>query len=720
MNKIKLILLTLICSLQCYGQSTYNIVDFGASPTQAADSNRIAIQNAINQCNSDGGGLIYIPRGVFKVNKNPAAGTYYLGSLLLTSGKSKITFKGDGIGVSVIKLAPGSYTNDCHVFLLRDNVSKISFSDFTIDGSRGEHTAVQEQMHGIETNGGVNELYINRMEFINTVGDGVRLLGLDNGNDNDKAWVLNSQFKNNGRSGVTVQRGTRNVWIKDNIFESVSDQSIDFEPSGAEEPTEYVISGNIVRHNSTSFYAMTIGGGNSKNIIISGNQFIGGSVFAQNADQIKFVDNIIEGYQNVSAVTILKRATGFSAFNNTIINNGNQPAISINRQSGSSPFDLDFSGNKIQCESTAFSISGAYDVKISNNKIYGGGQVCIAINTTDNMNAELGGFSIENNEVVNFNEFVVFDNYYATNVFKYLKIIGNNHFDYKPTKTISKFVSIKNPLNGSARYIREMLITDNILDGAITSDNQIILGPVFKYFKVRDGRQQEFMCSQSPENLIFAPKGSITTRTDESGIYSRMFKTTSEVSSTGWVNTALSGYIKLIEDSFTGTGQLSAHAPDINLTGNSWTEQNLSWTINAEANVMTTGNGVATIESGTNNCLIKVNVRAVGADGNFSGILFRFQDISNYWFVGISTNADKFRLVERVNGVDITRVEKSMPINAQSYTLDLLLKDSQIKATLDGGNDLNFNSTSLQSNTVHGLVAKVTSRYYFDNFFIYK
>jgi hypothetical protein len=686
------------------------------------EENRVELQNIVNALNSSGGGVIMIPRGVHLVNKNPTVGAYYLGAILLTQGKYGITFKGYGKGVSVLKLAPGSYTDDCHIFLIRDNVSNISFEDLTLDGSRGEHSVYVEQMHGIETNGGVKNLYIKNVEFKNTVGDGIRLLGYDSPDYNDKTWIEDCDFNNNGRSGVTVQRGTKSVWIKDNVFSGVQDQSIDFEPTGNESATEYIITGNIIRHTSATEYAMTLGGNQSRNVLISNNLFLGGSIYAQNADKIKFNNNTIEGKSGISAITIIKRSDGFEMINNTIKNVGTQAAIDIYRQSSSSPYNIFISSNNIECAGVAIRMDGVYDIKISNNKIKGNGGICFNIGNVQNINSELGGITIENNDSSNFNEFLVFDNYYSTNVFRHLKVIGNTHFDYRSPKQITKFTTIKNPLNGTGRYIKELLITDNVIDGNINSTSQVSLGSdAFKYFKIRDGRQQEFIASQTPENLIFAPKGSITTRTDESGIYSKLTKSTPETLSTGWVNTSLSNYIKLVEDAFSNPSTLSAHIPDLNITGSQWVENGLTWSVNNSVNVNSTGNGVATIDCGSPDGLIKVNVKVVSLVDLAGGIVFRYQDNNNYWMVALVSQYNKFRIIQRVNGQDYTRIESSFSmISGATYTIDVLLKGNQIKATIDGSNDLNYNSQTGNTNTKHGLGARVTSRYYFDNFSIFK
>lgn len=98
-----------------------NIKQFGAD--ESATDNVTAIQSAINYVASAGGGTVIIPKGTYNV----------LGGVKTIILKSNVKIKGEGIGVSTIRIS--DKTNDwASLFYHGDQtLYNIGFEDFTVD-----------------------------------------------------------------------------------------------------------------------------------------------------------------------------------------------------------------------------------------------------------------------------------------------------------------------------------------------------------------------------------------------------------------------------------------------------------------------------------------------------------------------------------------------------------------------------------------------------------
>jgi hypothetical protein len=269
-----------------------NVRDFGAVGDGATDD-RAAIQAAIDDAVSNDKGGILLPSGTYRTSRVP--GERWSIDL---NGVQDFMLAGEG-PKSVVKLMDTtSATGDWHVFILRNKCQRVVFKDLVVDGNRTGLTKPDEQSHGIEVEPGTEDLVVDRCILRECFGDGVRLLGADQPGKNVKRLrIENSLFQTNKRSGLAIQRALEKIIIVNCVFDAtVSDQSIDFEPSGSDGPTDLIIQGCLINHtNGTS--AVTLSGIGGPDPLVrckfSDNIVLGGQIFCTDVHQLTIQNNIV-------------------------------------------------------------------------------------------------------------------------------------------------------------------------------------------------------------------------------------------------------------------------------------------------------------------------------------------------------------------------------------------------------------------------------------------
>lgn len=273
-----------------------NVKDFGAAGDGVQDD-REAIQAAINDAVSKGKGGILFPAGTYRVSRVPSTVPDGRWSIDL-NGVQDCMVIGEG-PKSVVKLEDTTNpkgTGGWHVFILRNNCRRIVFKDLVIDGNRTGLTRPAEQSHGIEVESGTEDLVIERCILRECFGDGMRLLGTPSQNVK-RLRIENSLFQTNKRSGLAIQRAVEQIIITNCIFDStVTDQSIDIEPSGHDGPTDIVIHGCIINHTNRT-PAVALSGISSPEPLVrcnfTDNFVIGGHVFCTDVNQLTIQNNTV-------------------------------------------------------------------------------------------------------------------------------------------------------------------------------------------------------------------------------------------------------------------------------------------------------------------------------------------------------------------------------------------------------------------------------------------
>ncbi len=273
-----------------------NVKEFGAVGDGVTDD-RAAIQAAIDDAVANNKGGIVFPSGTYRVSRVTVPGGRW--SLDL-NGVQDFMVMGEG-PKSVVKLVDtSSATGDWHIFILRNGCRRVTFKDLVIDGNRTGLTEPNEQSHGVEVEDGTEDLVIDRCILRECFGDGVRLLGkaeAAGGKNVRRVRIENCLFQTNKRSGLGIQRALEQIIVANCFFDAtVTDQSIDFEPSGSDSPADLVIQGCIINHTNRTA-AVTLSGISGPDPLIrckfSDNLVLGGRIFCTDVDQLTIQNNVV-------------------------------------------------------------------------------------------------------------------------------------------------------------------------------------------------------------------------------------------------------------------------------------------------------------------------------------------------------------------------------------------------------------------------------------------
>jgi hypothetical protein len=184
--------------------------------------------------------------------------------------------------------------------MLRNGCQRVVFKDLVIDGNRTGLTDPDEQSHGIEVEDGTEALVIDRCIIRDCFGDGVNLLGQAQGAGGQNVKRLrieNCLFQTNKRSGLGIQRALEQIIITNCIFDrTVSDQSIDFEPTGSDAPTDLLIEGCIINHTNQVVAVSLSGIGGPDPLVrckFANNLVLGGPIFCTDVDQLTIQNNVV-------------------------------------------------------------------------------------------------------------------------------------------------------------------------------------------------------------------------------------------------------------------------------------------------------------------------------------------------------------------------------------------------------------------------------------------
>lgn len=271
-----------------------NVRDFGAVGDGITDD-RLAIQAAIDDAVANDRGGIFFPSGTYRVSRPEIPGERW--SLDL-NGVTDFMVAGEG-AKSVVKLVDTTAaTSDWHVFILRNNCRRVVFKYLVVDGNRTGLTDPDEQSHGIEVEDGTEDLTIDHCILRDCFGDGVRLLGrAPTGENVRRVRIESCLFQTNNRSGLGIQRALEQIIVAHCFFDAtVSDQSIDFEPTGSDAPTDLIIEGCIINHTNRG-PAVTLSGISGPEPLVrakfSNNIVLGGQVFCTDVAQLTIQDNVV-------------------------------------------------------------------------------------------------------------------------------------------------------------------------------------------------------------------------------------------------------------------------------------------------------------------------------------------------------------------------------------------------------------------------------------------
>lgn len=168
------------------GSGVFNVLGYGAVADPSVD-NRAAIQAAIDAAHDAGGGLVYVPHGIYGVDASPdKAGAIYL--------ESNVFMMGDGMGQSVLRVldnASGDITGIVRTD--REETDNYGLADITLDGNRGNNPDTLK-VTGYYSGGIPGEKIADK-----------------------DAWVLRVEARNNNGYGFDPHEQTRRLTIADSV-----------------------------------------------------------------------------------------------------------------------------------------------------------------------------------------------------------------------------------------------------------------------------------------------------------------------------------------------------------------------------------------------------------------------------------------------------------------------------------------------------------------------
>jgi hypothetical protein len=168
--------------------SVYNVIDYGAEVDP-----RDGIQSAIEACEADGGGKVFVPALTYAM----AAGE----QLLISS--NNVTFEGQGDASHITQ------TNTSEQIPFRVTGSQYKLRDFKFT-----HTAVNDANYAIEFNGGDN----GEVSGLNIVDAGGIALGWQG--VTDSIWVHHCRTSNSIDGGIYSAGGATNFSATDNFIDT--------------------------------------------------------------------------------------------------------------------------------------------------------------------------------------------------------------------------------------------------------------------------------------------------------------------------------------------------------------------------------------------------------------------------------------------------------------------------------------------------------------------
>ena len=192
-----------------------------------------------------------VPNGSTIVFK--AGGTYRVNVALKISGKTNVTFNGNG---ATIKAVGTGYNENYSLFYFVSyggGNSGIKVRNFNLVGSDptpGTFSSGQEGQHGILVDGGTN-FEIDHNTFSAAFGDGVEVNSGASG-----VHIHDNTFTNTGRNGLSVIWGNH-VEFDHNTLGHMGYMPFDVEPNTSSQPSSFIsIHDNATGYWSNAFFAV--------------------------------------------------------------------------------------------------------------------------------------------------------------------------------------------------------------------------------------------------------------------------------------------------------------------------------------------------------------------------------------------------------------------------------------------------------------------------------
>jgi len=197
----------------------YNVKDYGALGNGSAND-ATAINAAIAQANTDGGGVVHFPRGTYLVSAS-------------VTMKSNVWLQGAGIGATTIKRANSAA--DLHLLnAATASNDYISVSDMEIDGNRANNTSTG---HGIRLDDGATEVRIWNVFIHDTYSYGIGLQATSTGYQ--QIFIDSVHIKDVGSDGIDIKdpaSTNENIFLSNILVDNWGLGFLINDPDDASEP----------------------------------------------------------------------------------------------------------------------------------------------------------------------------------------------------------------------------------------------------------------------------------------------------------------------------------------------------------------------------------------------------------------------------------------------------------------------------------------------------
>lgn len=311
--------------------------------TGNAAQNTAALNTAISDAHNGGGGEIFIDAAEYELT--------YSGSkndMVILRSKKNITIRGRGTKQTTFlwdeAVYPATQGQDRYMFSSNQGTENIKLRNFSVNGKRDEIVAAGNWIGGAQFH--VLNIYASRkidiigLDLYNCLADAVRLLG-----DIRDTNVLGCHITNCGRSGISIQGGTRIRIAHNVITPPISDQAIDLESPRAKD--HVIIEDNWLENGSAAKVfapvASGTGGGfhvrgntmigdvfiyGPENTTINDNRFLGGGFHVKFGEDISIRNNYFETDSNVEGGVKINGGTNLVIFEgNRIKQIGDETAV---------------------------------------------------------------------------------------------------------------------------------------------------------------------------------------------------------------------------------------------------------------------------------------------------------------------------------------------------------------------------------------------------------
>lgn len=287
------------------GAVFYNCQDYGVIP--GSSDNTDAMQSLIDLVHENGGGVIWIPIGVYTFDSVNSSYDMTSNITTLLEAKSHVSILGESLSGSVLKVT-GKTTQGAGLFCQNsvhsgEILEGCSYQNFTVDMSEASLTTYTHRGKAFYYSG-IKDCVFRDLRLISTPSTSLGIDMLDNVvmdsiyvYQGGRQWTLGG----NGGAGIGIGTGkwkNENYVIRNCVCDScghfgifLEDQGIFSSAKDKNYPKGQIIANNVVRNGR--HYALGLRGG--KNVIFTGNntyENVGGMYLDYGAQNVIIANNI--------------------------------------------------------------------------------------------------------------------------------------------------------------------------------------------------------------------------------------------------------------------------------------------------------------------------------------------------------------------------------------------------------------------------------------------